>query len=116
MPHLSYCCKRWGNTYSIRLNSLVLLQKRVVRMIANVGWREHSEIFKKYRILKLLDLINYQTCILRYKANNEILQENVQHNFCKIKDVHKYSMRRKITLIHIILVQHLENLQLISQA
>ena len=96
LPHLSYCCEIWGNTYNTRLNSLILLQKRAVRLVGNIGWNEHStEIFKQYRILKLCDLVKYQTCILMYKANRGILPENVQSNFHKIKDVHEYNTRTK---------------------
>ena len=96
LPHLSYCCEIWGNTYNTRLNSLTLLQKRAIRIIDNVDWRENSsKIFRKYRTLKLADLIEYQTCILMYKANLGILPENVQKNFLKVTDIHKYGTRSK---------------------
>ena len=72
LPHLAYCCEIWGNTYNTRLHCLVLLQKRAVRIIDMVGWREHSsEIFKKYKILKCNDLIAviaYQTRFLIVKG------------------------------------------------
>ena len=96
LPHLSYCCEIWGNTYNTRLNNLILLQKRAIRIVDNAGWREHSsEIFRKYRILKLTDLIEYQTCIHMYRANLGILPENVQKNFSKVTDVHKHNTRNK---------------------
>ena len=62
VPHLTYCCEIWGNTYNTRLQDLVLLQKRAVRIIDNADWREHSSrIFNKYELLKFLDLVEYQT-------------------------------------------------------
>ena len=33
LPHLTYCCEIWGNTYSTRLNKIVLLQTYAVRLI-----------------------------------------------------------------------------------
>ena len=84
-----------GNTYNTRLNSLILLQKRAVRIVGNIGWSEHStEIFEQYRILKLCDLVKYQMCLFMYKSNRGIKQ-NVQSNLHKIKDLHEYNKRSK---------------------
>ena len=38
LPYLSYCCAIWGNTYISRLNKLIVLQKRAIRLIANVPY------------------------------------------------------------------------------
>ena len=101
LPHLAYCCEIWGNTYNTRLHCLVILHKRAVIIIDMLGSREHSsEIFKKYKILKLNDLIMYQTCILMYKADKGVLPENVQNKFCKIKDIHEYNTRNTILKNH----------------
>ena len=86
----------WGNTYYSRIHNLVLLQKRVIRIIGNAGYRDHtSSIFHKFKILKLKDLIKLQTCILMYKANNGSLPSHIQLNFVKNKEVHKYNTRQK---------------------
>ena len=96
VPHLTYCCEIWGNTYNTRLRDLVLLQKRAVRIIDNADWREHSSrIFDKYKLLKLADLVEYQTLGLMYKANKGTLTMNIQSRFCKIKEVHEYNTRSK---------------------
>ena len=96
LPHLSYCCEIWGNTYTSRIRELVLLQKRAVRLIDKVGYREHtSDIFKKYKILKFKDLVDFHSCILMYKASNNMLPANVQMQFCKNKEIHKYKTRNK---------------------
>ena len=79
-----YCCELWGNTYCIRINRLKLLQKRAVRIINNADYRAHtSELFRKYRILKLDDLINLHTCLVMYKASNCLLPKNVQSKLVK---------------------------------
>ena len=96
LPYLTYCNDIWGNTYYSRIHNLVLLQKRVIRIIGNAGYRDHtSSIFQKFKILKLQDLIKLQTCILMYKANNGSLPSHIQLNFVINKEVHKYNTRQK---------------------
>ena len=102
MPHLSYCCDIWGNTYNTRLQDLVLLKKKAVRIIDNADWREHSSrIFNKYKVLKLLDLVEDQTLELMYKANKGTLPMNIQSRFYKIKEVHEYNTRSKYVFFEI---------------
>ena len=84
LPYLMYCIEIWGNTYEHRLRDLVLLQKRAVRIIDNVGYRDHtSTIFKKFRLLKLIDIVHYQTYILMFKAYRGNLPVKIQTKFQK---------------------------------
>ena len=74
LPHLSYCCEIWGNACNSRVNDIMLLQKRAVRIIDKVGIRDHTTpIFKKYKILKFNDLVDFQLCIFMHKASNNVL-------------------------------------------
>ena len=96
LPYLTYCIDIWGNTYKSRIRDLILLQKRAVRIIDNAGYRDHTtSIFRKYKLLKLEDIIHLQTCILMYKADKGTLPGNIQQNFQKNKDVHCYNTRSK---------------------
>ncbi len=48
----------WGNTNAFKLNSIITLQKRAVRILSNADYLAHtSEIFLNHKILKL-DQIN----------------------------------------------------------
>ena len=70
-PYLGYCNIIWGNTYSTYLSKLQILQKKIVRLIANLSYRAHTSIsFKKLRILKCRNIHNYQTGIFIYKHKN----------------------------------------------
>ena len=96
LPYLMYCCELWGNTFNSRINDIRLLQKRAVRIIDNVSYRDHtSHIFKKYGILKINDLVDLHTCLLMYKASNRMLPQNVQANFSKNQDIHSHNTRKK---------------------
>ena len=75
---------------------LIGLQKRAIRIICDVGWRDPtSYLFQMLKVLKMTDLVKYQTCIHMFKANRGSLPENVQCVFKKGSDVHKYSTRNK---------------------
>ena len=96
LPYLSYCCEIWGNTYASRLHNLNLLQKRVIRVIDKADYLEHtSSLFRKYKMLKLIDIIMLNTCILMYKANKGSLPKHIQSSFVKNKEVHEHNTRRK---------------------
>ena len=64
LPHLTYGILAWGNNTSV-LNKL---QKKAIRIISNVGYRDHTEPqFKKLNILKLEDI--YKTTLLKFYFN-----------------------------------------------
>ena len=64
LPHLTYGILAWGNNTSV-LNKL---QKKAIRIISNVGYRDHTEPqFKNLNILKLEDI--YKTTLLKFYFN-----------------------------------------------
>lgn len=82
LPYLSYCAEVWGNTYQSNLNPLVILQKRAVRIIHKVGFLDHThDLFIQSKLLKLHDLVKYNTSIFMFKAFNKLLPVNLQHLF-----------------------------------
>jgi len=61
IPYLIYCIEVWGNTYQKNIKALSVLQKRAIRIIHKVNYREHtSKLFAKSRILKIEDLVKFQ--------------------------------------------------------
>ena len=55
----------WGNTYKSNIECMYLLQKKVVRIVCGVGYREHTnELFSELRILKLIDINAVYTRII----------------------------------------------------
>ena len=79
LPYLSYCIEIWGGTYETHLSPLYLQQKRIIRIIAGVGWNEHtSPLFFNLKLLKLSDL--YKFSIATYVFKN-IDRFNSRNNF-----------------------------------
>ena len=69
LPFLTYCLQLWGSSYASNFSRLITLQKRIIRIIDHSGSRDHtSPIFKKYSVIKFLDLI-------------ELSHVNVMHSF-----------------------------------
>uniref|UniRef100_A0A669CTI2 Reverse transcriptase domain-containing protein n=1 Tax=Oreochromis niloticus TaxID=8128 RepID=A0A669CTI2_ORENI len=81
-PYLSYCAEVWGNTYATYIHPLYLLQKKVVRMVHNVKYREHTNnLFIKSKLLKFEDLVKLQTLLFMCKAKNNTLPLKLQSLF-----------------------------------
>ena len=74
LPFLNYCVQVWGNTYPSNILRLVTLQKRIVRIIDHAHYREHTNpLFKKYKILKIHDLIEISLIKVMYSFITGIL-------------------------------------------
>ena len=94
LPYLNYACEIWGNTFETRLNKVVILQKRAIRLVENVNYRDHTEpIFHKYKCLKFLDIISLKTLLVIYQAEKHILPVNLQKLFMKTRNVHNHNTR-----------------------
>ena len=84
LPHLTYCCEIWGNTYETRWKGLFILQKRAMRIIHGVGFRDHTNLlFHRSRALKLNDLVKLNVAMIMYKAFNSSLPQNLQKLFIR---------------------------------
>ena len=78
MPYLTYCCEVWGNNYKTRIQSLFILQKRVIRIIClNTNYKCHTKpLFYQLRSLNVFDIVDLNSLVFMYKAfnNNHYLQ------------------------------------------
>ena len=61
----------WANNYPSKLTRIVFVQKRAVRIIAKVGYRESTaEIFKELKLLRVDQINELEISILMFKYNN----------------------------------------------
>ena len=59
-PYISYNILVWGATCPSIMEPLNVQHKRTIRIIANAGYRDHTEpIFKNLNLLKLCDIYKY---------------------------------------------------------
>ena len=66
-PHLIYCIEIWGHGYVSNLNSIYLIQKKILKIMFNKP-NDFSTVSlcKKNKILSLYDICKYKTCIYMY--------------------------------------------------
>jgi len=75
-PYLTYCNVLWGGTYDVHLNTVEMLQKRVVRIITGSEYLAHTdELFYSTGILKVRDLHSY-LLLLYFFRNRENFDRN----------------------------------------
>ena len=83
LPHLSYCCELWGNTYTTNIHGITILQKRVIQLVCEVKRLEHTSIlFQQLGVLKCVDLVKLKTAIIMFRAFHNELPSNLL-NFLK---------------------------------
>ena len=71
-PYLSYNIIVWGGTYKCHLNPLITFHKRIIRIICDAGYRDHtSPLYKKLKILKFEDIYKFNLLIYMFKARNK---------------------------------------------
>lgn len=70
-PYLSYNIIIWGKTHSYLLDSLFVMQKRIVRNIAAAPFLAHTTpLFREFSILKIPDIFKYAVCCHMFKLKN----------------------------------------------
>ena len=86
----------WGNTYKTRIQKLMQIQKKIVRLITFKSYSEHTEmIFKNLEILNVYEINDYLTSIFMFRYFNlKNLPETFAHYFVTNNEVHHYSTRK----------------------
>ena len=93
-PFLIYDLVVWGNTYFSSLNTLLLLQKRVVRLMTFSSYYEHTNpLFVKLEILKIHELVFYHNALFTYEFHTGNLPVTFSSFFLPVGCVHNYNTR-----------------------
>jgi len=68
--HFQYCISVWGGIHDSTVNSLILLQKRAIRIISNADFYAHTaELFSALSILPFRSLYLYKVALFAIKRN-----------------------------------------------
>ena len=94
-PYFIYCNHVWGNTYQTNLRSLVLVQKKLVRIINCAPFKAHTEpLMFARRIHSVNDINNYMTGIFMYQCINGNIPEVFDNFFQRNNSVHGHNTRQ----------------------
>ena len=64
LPYLNYNILHWGSTNITHLNPLIIIQKRIVRIIAGADYLAHTTpLFRKLNLLKIVDLYKFHAVV-----------------------------------------------------
>jgi hypothetical protein len=90
-PFFTYGLEIWGRTFKMDIESLFLLQKKIIRIISSAKYREGTEpLFKNLGILPLQNLYEYRMLMFLYKYHNNLVptilldfftRNNINHNY-----------------------------------
>ena len=104
-PYLCYCNHVWGNTYKTYLNELFILQKMIIKIIADAKPRTHTEPLCK--TLNILNAFNINKCLIGrlmfhvYRGNS---LETFKTMFTKNNSIHNYDTHQSahyhLPLVH----------------
>ena len=87
LPYINYCNVVCACMHHSKLDKMYKLRKRVIRIIANVGYLSHTKSqFYKYRILSVFELNKLQTGML-------LFPRFLQDYFTLKSDNHPYETR-----------------------
>ena len=94
LPHLHYCNIVWADSNNCNLNSILVKQKRIIRLCTNSAWLAHTPpLFAQLNTLKICDLHKLITATFMYNYTNNNLPSNFVNYFVKNAAIHKYGTR-----------------------
>ncbi len=89
--YLMYCNDVWGCIQESKLQKVTIIQKKIIRMITNAHYLEHTNtMFDELGILKLADINKYFSSVFMYKYENKYLRKCFVTTFTKNQEVHHY--------------------------
>ena len=84
----------WASTYPSRLEKIVVLQKKIIRITFARKYRDHtSNYFKESHILKFRDINFLQTALFMFNVDRQLLPSHLMKSFYQNNAVHCYCTR-----------------------
>ena len=94
LPHLSYGLPIWGATYQAHLNKLIIMQKKIIRMIAGARYDAHTlPLFHNLGLMNLADLHRFHVCKFVFTNLNSLLPTPLNNIFISAGRVHEHMTR-----------------------
>ena len=95
-PYFIYCIEVWGSAANCHLNSIFLLQKKIIRIMTFSHYLAHTgPILIDLAILPFDKIFFDRISIMMFKVESELLLKSVTQMFSKNKDIHSHDTRYK---------------------
>ena len=93
-PYYNYCNLIWGCAASTHLESLVLLQKKCIRLISKAGYYDHTaSLFSDHKVLTVAEIYDYNCSKFIYQCYNNNNYLYFKNKLNKNSDFHNYKTR-----------------------
>ena len=96
LPYLNYCNIAWGNCNKTKLDHILLLQKKAVRICTNSAYLAHTDpLFHRLKVFKIHEINTLQIALFMFKYSNELLPPVFNNFFSYNKNLHSYPTRSR---------------------
>ena len=93
-PYFIYGSVVYLNTANYLVQKLVLLQKKAIRAVYGLNYRDHTTVyFHQSKILKLQDLHKFNTCLYFYRVLNHNFDSSLLSDLNRHANVHSHNTR-----------------------
>jgi hypothetical protein len=94
-PYLIYGNLVWGNTYNSRIQKIMNIQKKIVRLMIFNSYLEHTKpIFKELGILNIFKINDFLTSLFMFRYHNlNNLPEVFSNYFVTNSQIHQHNTR-----------------------
>ena len=100
-PYLIYCVEIWGNTCNSHLDSLIKLQKKIIRIISFSPYKSHTDpLFKNMKILSLDKIVIHRIGMQMHKYHHNKLPDVITDLFTEHKLHHHHNTRHRHNFRH----------------
>ena len=94
LPYINYCNIIWGNCSKTRVDHILLLQKKAVRICTNSPYLSHTDpLFSRLKLFKVHDINTLQIAIFMFKYHYEMLPPVFTNFFSYNSSLHSYPTR-----------------------
>ena len=101
LPYLTYGIEVWGATFDYSLNSLAIVQKKSLRLLASKPKSCHTDpLFKQMKLLTLPQLYTYSINLFMFKFHFKMLPNVFNDMFVYNQLIHDYQTRQ-YDLLHV---------------
>ena len=96
-PYLTYCNIVWSSCYPSHLQSLITIQKKLIRLITKRNrWSHSSPHFRDLKVLKLQDVIKLNSALFVFKSVNGLIDSPIPYQY---RILNRYNLRNQNSLI-----------------
>ena len=93
-PYYTYCNLIWGSAISTHIESLVLLQKKCIRIISKAGYLDHTApLFKELKLLKVQQIYDFNCAKFIYCISNKIKYTEFSDRLIQGNSIHNHETR-----------------------